>query len=1492
MEDRPRWNLDDSSGSGNPGRITSPGLTRRNIANSGGHGGPPQMSYDPTNNMNNININNNNNNYNNNNYNNNNNNFGNSMSSNQSGGGGEWDMGLSHTGIFPHTRGDKDDHTMLRASQKASSFFPIREGDASAHAQHETELEKKLKEAQATKNRTGMFVYAKHLFYSIPHKKKESVDILSDISFLLKPKEMTLILGSPGCGKTALFKTLAGQVKADKLRGDLLFNGRPINYHNHHRELSMVTQDDDHYALLTVKETVRFALDCTGDPLLTAAEKEERVEILLRTMGLDHVKNTLVGDNLVRGVSGGQKKRVTISTSIIKGADLILMDEPTTGLDSSTAYDLLCTVRKFVDILNVTALVTLLQPSAQLSSLFDNLIILTEGKIAYFGPMSEALDYFESLGFICPKHSNPSEFFQEIVDDPARYSYHRPPRCQTPDDFVNAYRASPLYQSVLATIDANPSGVLPPRTKEDFSDNTDLPKFAQPMYKQTFFTVKRGFIMAKRNYINDLVRILKGTIVGCILGFLFYRLDHNQLGGQNRFGLIFFAMTFIIFSSFGALQEFFQHRHMFNVQRKAYYYGTLPFFTSNMTYDLPARIIEILVFASIVYWVSNMRATFVRFGYWLIMFLLVDQLSVAFIKMFSSFSPNVAIGNVISGAVMGIFLLVSGFMAPRNVTPGWWIWLYYLSPYTYVFQGLAINEFQGQPYHCKTKEYVPPIGYPLLNVSVADGGYGGAQACQYTHGEQFLRLFGMHTNNGYKYICIVIVAIFTIFCTFVAFLGMHFIRFNTKPKDQKRIPVKGFLGYLGMTESIEKSNASRKLKRASKLSKGSDHSAVQTDNAGNIIIPPNGDPTTGAARQSRSDTTAAAAGSSSGAITGDGSYISFDTLSYAVDYQKPDENNPKKKVKVKLQLLDKISGYAKPGEMLALMGPSGAGKSTLLDVIAGRKTGGYIDGQILVNGKPKDKFFTRGAAYIEQQDILPPTQTVREAIMFSANLRLDPTVRTPQDRANMVDRIINILMLTKIKDLPIGLLGDGISLSQRKRVNIGVELASGPEIIFLDEPTSGLDSGAAYKVIKLVSRVAKNFKRTIICTIHQPSVSIFEKFDKLLLLKKGGETIYFGPLGHNSETVLSFFARSNMHIAPHYNPADFVLEVADGTRKPVDPAGNPIPYDPVEEYKQSQYATTTQDELRAGILPPNYTSKVYTEEFAVGWATQFRHLQKRAFISRLRRPMIIASNIMRSIVLSVLIGTLFVNLGREQQDARSLVAIIFFSLLFGGMCAIAIIPVVCLERSVYYRERSAGFYRVSPYMLTYLISGYPFLFLAVVAYVVPVFFITDMNGGHSQKFFFFLFILFIVYITMDMIAFFLSSAMPNDVVATLIMGVMLSLSSLFAGFMIPRPSIAKGWLFLHYMDVIRYPFEALATDQFDGSHYKCTNNKGAVPVNLNVTPEQVKWFCPIQDGTQYLESYGFHRYLRYIDIGIMFGFYFIFFIGSYLALKFIRWQVR
>lgn len=276
---------------------------------------------------------------------------------------------------------------------------------------------------------------------------------------------------------------------------------------------------------------------------------------------------------------------------------------------------------------------------------------------------------------------------------------------------------------------------------------------------------------------------------------------------------------------------------------------------------------------------------------------------------------------------------------------------------------------------------------------------------------------------------------------------------------------------------------------------------------------------------------------------------------------------------------------------------------------------------MLVDGNPRDASFQRKTGYVQQQDLHLHTSTVREALHFSALLR-QPSYFTRKEKLDYVDTVIDLLDMQEYSEAIIGVPGEGLNVEQRKRLTIGVELAARPQLLlFLDEPTSGLDSQTSWSICNLMEKLANN-GQAILCTIHQPSAILFQRFDRLLLLAKGGKTVYFGQIGKNSHCLIDYFIRNGGPICPpESNPAEYMLQVigaAPGAHTDIDwPA----------VWRQSPEYQRVRDELtRLSAGPSPRTQQVddpgptSLTEFAAPFGLQFREVAWRVFQQYWRSP--------------------------------------------------------------------------------------------------------------------------------------------------------------------------------------------------------------------------------------------------------------------------------
>jgi ABC-type multidrug transport system ATPase subunit len=512
---------------------------------------------------------------------------------------------------------------------------------------------------------------------------------------------------------------------------------------------------------------------------------------------------------------------------------------------------------------------------------------------------------------------------------------------------------------------------------------------------------------------------------------------------------------------------------------------------------------------------------------------------------------------------------------------GWCRWINYIDPVAYAFESLMINEFHGRDFPCS--RYVPQgDGYDGISginrICTAVGSVAGATT---TNGDAFMNSsYEYYAKNKWRNLGILIAFI----CGFCAF----YIIAAEKVSEKKS---------KGEVLVFRRGHIPANMKQESKA----DDEEATGERRGSVIKQVH----------TQEDVT--------GMIQRQTSIFSWRNVCY--DLKIKGENR---------RILDHVDGWVKPGTLTALMGVSGAGKTTLLDALATRTTMGVISGEMLVDGRQRDQSFQRKTGYVQQQDLHLQTSTVREALNFSALLR-QPRHTPKADKLAYVDEVIKLLDMEEYADAVVGVPGEGLNVEQRKRLTIGVELAAKPQLLlFLDEPTSGLDSQTSWAICDLMEKLT-NAGQAILCTIHQPSAMLFQRFQRLLFLQKGGQTVYFGDIGENASTLIKYFERNGGFPCPkEANPAEWMLEVIGAA------PGSHTDVNWHDAWRSSPEYEEVHTELDRLIEEgPNTIQRTETQAkredkaayapFAAPFSQQFIEVQKRVFQQYWRTPSYIYS---------------------------------------------------------------------------------------------------------------------------------------------------------------------------------------------------------------------------------------------------------------------------
>lgn len=506
----------------------------------------------------------------------------------------------------------------------------------------------------------------------------------------------------------------------------------------------------------------------------------------------------------------------------------------------------------------------------------------------------------------------------------------------------------------------------------------------------------------------------------------------------------------------------------------------------------------------------------------------------------------------------------------------------------------------------------------------------------------------------------------------------------------------------------------------------------------------------------------------------------------------------------------------RPG-MNAIMGATGSGKTSLLDVIAGRKDpAGLREGKVLVDGKVVTSDLRLSSAYVVQDDILMGTLTVRENLLFSANLRLNPHQYSSKEKHNRVDAIIQDLGLTDCAHTKIGTeFLRGVSGGERKRCSIGMELITSPSLLFLDEPTTGLDSNTANCIISLLHRLSRRGK-TVIFSIHQPRYTIFRQFDHLTLMHKG-EVVYAGA----AEQALKYFTDLGYQIEAFDNPADFFMDVTNGEAKSTSEAFHSADGQNLlaPTYRQSQLCQNILLELdcvdqsiaAGGKLPDR------TVEYATSFSYQMRVVCGRTVLNSLRNPQTSYAQLALNIFFAVLVGLIYfqmpLTLPEALQNRGGAFFFLIINMVFGNLSAVELF---INERAIFIHENSSGYYRTSVYFLSKIFAD------LIPNRIIPIFIFSGiayyMMGlkPNVEAFMYFALNMSLVSLAGVGLAFLVSASVSSFAMANILIALPFVFMMVFGGYLVNLNAMLSWLSWLKWISIFSYGLNAAFINEMTG----------------------------------------------------------------------------
>ncbi|KAK6454996.1 opaque-specific ABC transporter CDR3 [Scheffersomyces xylosifermentans] len=1316
-------------------------------------------------------------------------------------------------------------------------------------------------------------------------------DILKPMEGLIRPGEVTVVLGRPGAGCSTFLKTVSCHTYGFNVDKDsvLSYDGlTPEEIKNNLRgEVVYCAETETHFPHLTVRKTLDFtSMMKTPKNRLQGITREKYArhmsDVVMATYGLSHTKNTKVGNDFIRGVSGGERKRVSIAEIALIRAPLQCWDNSTRGLDAATALEFISSLKTSATIMNETPMIAIYQCSQDAYDMFDKVILLYEGYQIYFGSSKTAKKYFLKMGFDCAFRQTTADFLTSLTNPAERIVRPgfegRVPN--TPQEFYDYWLRSPERARLVQEIDeyvayhANKQThrlLDSHRAKQANFTNKRSP-YTVSYAMQVRYIIKRNWERMRGDPSFTIFTFMGNTGMGLILASVFVNMKETTSTLYYRTAIMFFAVLFNAYASILEIFSLYEARPVVEKHKNYALYRPSADALANIITELPVKIVTCISFNTVVYFMVNFRRTASHyFFYLLVSFTITLSMSHIFRAIGASTKSLAQAMTPASILLLGLTTF-TGFAIPTPYMPAWCRWMNYIDPLAYAFDALISNEFHDRNFKCS--RFIPSgPGYPTEGDSITCAVLGSTAGSPVVNGDEYIKLaFNYFWKNRWRNWGI-------LFAFSVFFLIIYIIIVeNSKAAVQK--------GEVLVFQRKSLDRYQRKQKRRD-AETGNLEKLRHSDHGEYINRSRDSDELIGNKLLETADT------------------FHWRQLSYSV--RVPSEGEK--------QLLKNIDGWVKPGEVTALMGASGAGKTTLLNALSDRLTTGVItSGTRMVNGGPLDSSFQRSIGYVQQSDLHLQTSTVREALRFSAYLR-QPRSVSKAEKNEYVENIIQLLEMEKYANAVVGVEGEGLNVEQRKRLTIGVELVAKPKLLlFLDEPTSGLDSETAWSICKLIRKLADH-GQAILCTIHQPSAILLQEFDRLLLLQAGGETVYFGELGRNCSMLINYFEKYGAPKCPRTaNPAEWMLNVIGAA------PGSRANQDYFQVWLKSSEYRDVQRELNYFESElsrrPTIEDPESKRSFAASIWTQYIYVCKRVFEQYWRTPSYIYSKLLMAILSSAYNGFTFYKSDNSIQGMQNQMLSVFLIFIILSTLIQQYLPLFVSQRDLYEaRERPSKTFSWVAFITAQITVELPFQIIAgtlsffcwyypigMYENAVP----TDAVVQRGALMWLSITLLFIYSSTLGQLCISFNEITDN---AANMVSLFVTMSMTFCGVLATPAVMPRFWIFMYRCNPFTYMVSVILSVGLAKAEVKCSDQEYFKFSTLNSTQTCGEYmqvfkfyvggylrdetatqceFCPIDNTNMYLDSIG----ASYKNIGRDLGIFIAFIAVNVVGTIFLYWLAR
>jgi ABC-type multidrug transport system ATPase subunit len=522
--------------------------------------------------------------------------------------------------------------------------------------------------------------------------------LLNDFTGVVRHGEMMMVLGRPGSGCSTFLKVIANNRDSyAAVEGEVSYSGIPADEarKRYRGEVVYNPEDDEHMPTLTVGQTLKFSL-------LNKTRKNLRgdvnviIDAFLRMFAIKHTENTLVGNAYVRGVSGGERKRVSIAETLATKSTIVCWDNSTRGLDASTALDYAKSLRIMTDVSDRTTITTLYQAGEGIYELMDKVLVIDEGRMLYQGPAKEARKYFEDLGFYAPPRQTTPDFLTSICDPNSRqFREGWEDRCpKTAEELEKAFRESAAYQKVLAEVQdfekhlENTGHADMQQFKESVQQQksrrvASSSNYTIPFWKQVIACARRELWLIWGNKTELYSKYFTIISNGLIVGSLFYDTPSSTAGSFLRGGVVFFAIVFLGWLQLAELMKAVSGRGIVARHKEYAFYRPSAVTLARALVDLPILVLQVVIFVVLLYFMTGLDVHPGKFFIQLLFTYTTTFCVTALYRMLASMSPSIDDAVRFSGMALNLLVIYTGYVISKPVLLSqkiWFGWIAHINP--------------------------------------------------------------------------------------------------------------------------------------------------------------------------------------------------------------------------------------------------------------------------------------------------------------------------------------------------------------------------------------------------------------------------------------------------------------------------------------------------------------------------------------------------------------------------------------------------------------------------------------------------------------------------------------------------------------------------------------------------------------------------------------------------------------------------------------------